>query len=110
MKESKYGRRGSAVPVHDLRIQQLEAEVERLKAEIERLERDVDIQKTRKEEARAEVERLRQPKPNCGWVVPDCANYAETGCGEEVYLFKGDMSWVDYCPYCGCPVIQEGEE
>ena len=34
MKESKYGRRGSAVPVHDLRIQQLEAEVERLNAQV----------------------------------------------------------------------------
>jgi len=31
-----------------------------LKNENERLERDLDIQKTRKEEARAEVERLRE--------------------------------------------------
>lgn len=37
MKESKYGRRGSAVPVHDLRIQQLEAEVDRLTLERDNL-------------------------------------------------------------------------
>jgi len=75
MKESKYGRRGSAVPVHDLRIQQLEAEVERL------------------------------TKPDCGWVLQ--GDYAETGCGQEVALINEDMSWVEYCPYCGGPVLEE---
>ena len=38
--ESKHGRRGSTVPVHDLRIQQLQAEVERLREALEEISKD----------------------------------------------------------------------